>query len=562
MPSFKRKIQNISALLCISGMVMVANIPLLNGFEAHVVNVTATVCDYSEIRSKDFWKDYIQNEEFQLFKIQNLGNETIDSAENAVIILQQGNSGLIKNKLKAQLLAMKFNIDYLGVGDFLDEKENKTLEEISAEADLMLVDTTATIEEITEMKNLLEYWNEKEEITLCSAGGEIDLPPNPVITESLLINKIYINPDYIHKSTYDINEWVEIYNPTSSDFNLKNWKICDNYLCDTLSTTDLILGSEKYAIITDSASTWQFWDVPSDALRIVLGNPVGGELNNIDDMLVLRNPEGENIDQLNWGNVQSAWSNKNDDLWNPTGITGFSKGDILGRNPDGFDTNQVSDWKIYKLPSVTVLYPNGGEIFEIGKLYKVEWQAKNNEGGLDSDLLIDIWYSNDSGMTWANIVRNIENDGYYEDILEPCLEKEDGTCYSAVSSKARIKIIATDSKRNFMFSNFDISDRDFCPPEPSYDKSIQQVEEEKLQKNQKDELSDQSLPEEENSIQNEQTEEEILAREEDIKKEEENLPEESDEVLKNGDSTTEESDTENAEENNGDEGSFSVSLAA
>lgn len=562
MPSFKRKIQNISALLCISGMVMVANIPLLNGFEAHVVNVTATVCDYSEIRSKDFWKDYIQNEEFQLFKIQNLGNETIDSAENAVIILQQGNSGLIKNKLKAQLLAMKFNIDYLGVGDFLDEKENKTLEEISAEADLMLVDTTATIEEITEMKNLLEYWNEKEEITLCSAGGEIDLPPNPVITESLLINKIYINPDYIHKSTYDINEWVEIYNPTSSDFNLKNWKICDNYLCDTLSTTDLILGSEKYAIITDSASTWQFWDVPSDALRIVLGNPVGGELNNIDDMLVLRNPEGENIDQLNWGNVQSAWSNKNDDLWNPTGITGFSKGDILGRNPDGFDTNQVSDWKIYKLPSVTVLYPNGGEIFEVGKLYKVEWQAKNNEGGLDSDLLIDIWYSNDSGMTWANIVRNIENDGYYEDILEPCLEKEDGTCYSVVSSKARIKIIATDSKRNFMFSNFDISDRDFCPPEPSYDKSMQQVKEEELQNNQKDELSDQSLPEEENNIQNEQTEEEILAREEDIKKEEEDLPEESDEVLKNGDSTTEESDTENAEENNGDEGSFSVSLAA
>lgn len=455
-----KTIRKTMAAVCMVSVVAVANLPLLNAYEAHVINVTATVCNYSEIKSKGFWKVHIADAHFQPFQSQILGDDTVSSAAAAATILQQGDSAAAKNKLKAQLLAMKFNIAYLLVGNFLDDVENKTLGKIANEADLILKNPLATEAEIETMKNLLEYWNTKETLNYCSGTS---LPPTPVLTDGLLINKVYMHTDSAHKTTNDINEWVEILNPTATDVNLKNWQICDNANCDMLSYVNLMLPAGKYAVITDQNSTWNFWDVPEDALKIVLGGAIGNGLANDTDFLILKNTEEEIVDQMNWGAPNEDWANYNVEIWSP-GIAGFVKGDILGRSPDGFDTDQVSDWKIYKLPSVTVTVPNGGEVFDVGKTYLLNWVAVNNASGNDSDLEIDIWYSNDSGKTWGNVVRNMENDGNYDFTVPLCLDREDGSCYWVPSNKARVKVVATDSVRNFMFSNWDASDRDFCPP--------------------------------------------------------------------------------------------------
>jgi hypothetical protein len=455
-----KTIRKIVAAMCIVSVVTIANLPLLNAYEAHVINVTATVCNYSEIKSKGFWKVHISDIQFQPFQSQTLGDDTVISAVAAATILQQGDSSIMENKLKAQLLAMKFNIGYLLVGNFLDEAENKTLEEITSEADLILKDPLATEAEMETMKDLLEYWNTKETLEQCSGTS---LPPTPVLTDSLVINKVYMHTDSAHKTTNDINEWVEILNPTTSDINLKGWQICDNADCDMLSYSNLILPAGKYAVVTDQQSTWSLWDVPGGALKIVLGGAIGNGLANDTDFIILKNAEEEIVDQMNWGVPNEDWANYNVEIWSP-GITGFVKGDILGRNPDGFDTDQVSDWKVYKLPKVTVTVPNGGEVFDVGKTYLLNWVAVNNVSGNDNDLKIDIWYSNDSGKTWGSVVKDTENDGDYNFTVPLCLDREDGSCYWVPSNKARVKVVATDSVRNFMFSNWDASDRDFCPP--------------------------------------------------------------------------------------------------
>ncbi len=147
----------------------------------------------------------------------------------------------------------------------------------------------------------------------------------------------------------------------------------------------------------------------------------------------------------------------------------------MGRKTNGRDTNSASDWEALRLPAVSVNYPNGGETWIVGKHYTIEWTAKN-PNGRDGGLSVDIYYSADSGKTWATVVKNTENDGKYEWRL-PLAIKENGSNYFTVSATARIKVVATDYGRNFMLTGKDMSDGDFCPP---VDKSLLTDEELKL----------------------------------------------------------------------------------
>ena len=60
-------------------------------------------------------------------------------------------------------------------------------------------------------------------------------------------------------------------------------------------------------------------------------------------------------------------------------------------------------------PFVNVIYPNGGEI--INGTITIRWVAYDD---YDPDPLIDIEYSNNSGLTWHIIVPNQPNDGSYD----------------------------------------------------------------------------------------------------------------------------------------------------
>ena len=128
-------------------------------------------------------------------------------------------------------------------------------------------------------------------------------------------------------------------------------------------------------------------------------------------------------------------------------------------------------------PKARVIYPNGGEYWYIVDpqcvdhewcqnwcrvhgmnsqcQYEILWDARNPIGP-DSDLLVNLWYSADSGQTWLpKFANNIPNTGSFLWKLP----------YDAryVSDKARIRLNATNSKYPALAVE-DISDQDFCPP--------------------------------------------------------------------------------------------------
>lgn len=180
---------------------------------------------------------------------------------------------------------------------------------------------------------------------LYGAGGFVDTETisNTVesehwtnIADHLVINEVYYDADGTHGSEPD-NEWVEIYNPTSSAVNLKDWEICDNMGCVDLATADLDILANGYAVVTKEASTWGFWTVPGSAIKIVLGTTIGnGGLSNTGDRLILRNNSGLEIDAMSYGTDITRLNPACPDV---------SAGHSLARKPAGQDLNVNSDFE-------------------------------------------------------------------------------------------------------------------------------------------------------------------------------------------------------------------------
>ena len=137
-------------------------------------------------------------------------------------------------------------------------------------------------------------------------------------------------------------------------------------------------------------------------------------------------------------------------------------------------SNNIStkDW----MPDVEILYPTGGEVWYLvpdncpsihscslwcqnhgmnaNCEYDIKWLAENKIG-LDSDLLIDIYFSNDSGNTWINhVAEETSNTGNYLWKLPYFPEY--------ITVNGRIKIVAKNKDRDFLWAE-DMSE-DFCPP--------------------------------------------------------------------------------------------------
>jgi len=273
-------------------------------------------------------------------------------------------------------------------------------------------------------------------------GWQINIPSSSVgfsdqeeiassfATGGIKINKVYYDVDGEHGSEYN-NEWIEIYNPLDNPVDISGWIIEDNNSTDIIPSSSPI-PAKGFAIISGSSSTWGYWDIPAGVVKIVLADgKIGGDgLDNDSDRVILKMPNGSGIedDAMSYGEDTYAFDPPCSDV---------AEGHILGRVPTGVDTNQASDWQDLGLPSVTVTNPNGGEVWWIGRTYTLGWTATNPNGD-DNLLTIDIWYSADSGATWANIVTGEYNDGAYNWRVPLFLNG-----YYVVSSYARICLLYT-----------------------------------------------------------------------------------------------------------------------
>lgn len=247
-------------------------------------------------------------------------------------------------------------------------------------------------------------------------GGYYDTEtvPNTLYSWGFHINKVYYAVDATH-GVEGNNEWVEIYNQTDSALDIGGWQICDDMSCDTIpaSTTPIMVPAKGFAVITAASTTWKYWDVPSDVVKIELDNNIGDGLSNNGDKLTLKRPDGRVMDEMNWGT--------NTDVWNP-GAPDVPEGHMLGRKANGYDTNQPSDFVNLAIPSVLLINPNqsGSQTWYWTYLYNITWNA-TNPNGPDGDIAINLSYIKDSdysgtitpGDETVVIATDLTNSGSY-----------------------------------------------------------------------------------------------------------------------------------------------------
>jgi hypothetical protein len=196
--------------------------------------------------------------------------------------------------------------------------------------------------------------------------GESNPVVEPVVcvagTEGLVINEVLVNPS----GSDDGLEWFELYNASDATASLSGWGLTFVLKPDDLDGVDVVfpagteLTSGSFLVIGGEDA------VVSVNLRIpnipTAGNGTGG------DAVALVDCEGVVIDRVVYG------SDNEDGLLDDQGIFAEpvdAPGDeqSIGRFEDGVDTDEVSDWRLFALPTpgeTNALAAGGGGGADVG----------------------------------------------------------------------------------------------------------------------------------------------------------------------------------------------------
>jgi hypothetical protein len=155
-------------------LLILASLPLIFAFEAHVINVTATIenpeCKKFEIRSRGYWKTH----EEDWILPQTVGPEYVETEEEAEEVFDSHDT--MAEKLARELLALKFNIAHFGLGSALvpgDPPDGGiTIDELAWEADQLLAHEaedpdSVSDDELEEMKDRVEKVNNAKKVSTC-----------------------------------------------------------------------------------------------------------------------------------------------------------------------------------------------------------------------------------------------------------------------------------------------------------------------------------------------------------------------------------------------------------
>ncbi|MBU0546874.1 lamin tail domain-containing protein [Patescibacteria group bacterium] len=212
------------------------DLPFGGGFndtEENVSSIASTLktCEYKETRTMGYWKNH---ESVYLPHLpQTLGAITINSIQDVDNIFDNANADVMRDMLNAQLLAMKFNIAHFGIGEYFVVSVGKTIDQIVAGADDLLLEVPEPPRVVLEtMKTLLDVLNNLHEIQICSVAP---LTLTLLNTNGVVLNEFLPNPegfayDYdfgSDDSTMPQGEWVELYNNGETSQNIDGWYIWD-----------------------------------------------------------------------------------------------------------------------------------------------------------------------------------------------------------------------------------------------------------------------------------------------------------------------------------------------
>lgn len=184
------------------------------------------------------------------------------------------------------------------------------------------------------------------------SGKSFDFINEDLRPKKIVINEVYYDVDNQHGSeeSSQNDEWVELYNPNPFPVSIKKWTITDNHSTDTISNSQVSVPAEGFLVMAKDAQTWTYWNIPSDAEKVSLGNNIGNGLSNDGDYLVLKDSEGNIIDEVSWGSNTVAF--------NPS-VPDVSEGHSISRKVKGVDTDTANDW-MDTHPGSTPPGPNPG----------------------------------------------------------------------------------------------------------------------------------------------------------------------------------------------------------
>lgn len=167
----------------------------------------------------------------------------------------------------------------------------------------------------------------------------VDFSGGTFSTDHIVINEVLTDTDD-HGHDRD-NEWVELFNPTSSTVDISGWQICEEEGCSAIPGPTLIQ-PQGFVVLTPETETWKFWSVDSSE-RVVLGERFGDDsLDNDGDRLILRNAANAVVDQLSYEEDLSVF-----DPSIPGAPTDWS----INRLINGYDTDRYIDFWINPEPT-------------------------------------------------------------------------------------------------------------------------------------------------------------------------------------------------------------------
>jgi len=162
----------------------------------------------------------------------------------------------------------------------------------------------ATIDFVVSQATAGEY----QFIAKCQLAGDENISNDNFVIKVVVsqdeasYNDIVINEIMYAPSTGQ-PEWVELYNKSDKNINLKNWKFSDNASTVTLSSSDYIFASKSYLILAKDTTIKNYFTVKSPILTVNIPT-----LNNDKDACVLKTNLNTIIDSVSY---LSSWGGKN-----------------------------------------------------------------------------------------------------------------------------------------------------------------------------------------------------------------------------------------------------------
>ena len=145
---------------------------------------------------------------------------------------------------------------------------------------------------------------------------------------------------------------------------------------------------------------------------------------------------------MNWASIEKNITSK-EYSWSVPSIKGYKNILIKASLNDDEDINESKKLPVLEQSiNISVLDPNGGEIYQIGDKMKIKWSIKKIY-----DKTIDIFYSLNGGKTWDVVYLGAQNSGRYNWIINDNILS---------SNNCKIKIQSNKDKKIF-----DITDGSF-----------------------------------------------------------------------------------------------------